>query len=390
MPRATAPLGKRVRDTLPPKLRRDTVRMKQHIAVILFACAVAGASVGYPSDLEPTRAGQDSFVSRAIFANGQLWLLTDGGAVSTIAPGSNQRREVALPESALDLWSFDGRPMVLTGNREGGPSWTVRSWNHGGWVSTGTVAISGEVFIAASSSKAATVILTSRRLIEVSQNEIREVDVSWPEHEALRGIPSMHITPDQVLLGRNAGEWGGGLFAINRTTGTVRSIEERSADLCAGVLNAECDPVTGISDEPGHPNCVVASIGLRHLLSRGRIVEVCGTAVRKVYSSRDSSLGRDLLKRIGIAENDADRAASVPFFGITTRDNAIWAVSPDRLYEIKTDGSIEAHPLPNFDTVGTIQVSFADPKFVFVRTDINERHSASGSVPILVPREVPN
>jgi hypothetical protein len=358
----------------------------RRIAVILFACAVAGASVGYASDLEPTRAGQSSFISRAIFADGQLWLLTDTGAVSTIAAGSNQRREVTLPQPALDLWSRGGRPMVLTSKREGGTTWTVRSWDHGGWISKGTVAISDEVFIAASSSNAATVILTSRRLIEVSQNEFREVDVSWPEHQALRGIPSMHITPDQVLLGRNAGEWGGGLFAVDRTTGTVRSIESRSADPCAGILSAECDPVTGIADEPGHPDCVVASIGLRHFLPRGRIVEVCGTAVRKVYSSRDSNLGRTLLKRIGIAEDDTDRAVNIPFFGITARENAIWAVSPDCLYQIKPDGSAVAHPLPTFHTVGTIQVSFADPQFVFVRTDINERHSLSGSVPILVPR----
>jgi hypothetical protein len=333
------------------------------------------------------RAGQGSFVSRAIFADGQLWLLTDGGAVSTIAAGSNQRREVTLPESALDLWSRGGRPMVLTSKREGGTTWTIRFWDHDRWISTATVAISDEAFIAASSSNTATVILTSRRLIEVSQNEFRDVDVSWPEHQALRGIPSMHLTPDQVLLGLNAGEWGGGMVAIDRTTGTVRSIGNRSGDPCDGILSAQCDPVTGIADEPGHPGCVVSSIGLRHFLPTGRVVEVCGTAVHTVYSSKDSSLGLNLLKRIGIAAKDADRAASTPFFGIAAHENAIWAVSPDCLYQIKLDGSAVAHPLPTFRTVGTIQVSFADPHFVLVRTDINERHSLGGSVPILVSRQ---
>lgn len=69
-----------------------------------------------------------------------------------------------------------------------------------------------------------------------------------------------------------------------RRTGKVTVIEKNSTgDLCGGPLNASCDPVNGIADEPWRPDCVAIAIGLVHFSPHGRIVEVCRDEVRRVY-----------------------------------------------------------------------------------------------------------
>jgi len=43
-------------------------------------------------------------------------------------------------------------------------------------------------------------------------------------------------------------------------------------------------------------------------------------------------------------------------------------------------------PLPTFRQVGGVSVSFDVPDFVVVLTDVNQRRSMGGSVPLLVAR----
>jgi hypothetical protein len=61
--------------------------------------------------------------------------------------------------------------------------------------------------------------------------------------------------------------------------------------LCAGPLNGGCDPVTGVVPDPDHPQCVLASIGLSHMLMQGRIIRACPGRV---------DLGRKLIKCLEI------------------------------------------------------------------------------------------
>lgn len=96
------------------------------LGVVLIACNTTLA-------LEPVRAGQEAFISRAIFAERRLWLLTDAGTISAIDERAQQLHHVPLPEPAFDLWKQDGRPMVVTGQRRDTRVWTVRRWNDGVW-----------------------------------------------------------------------------------------------------------------------------------------------------------------------------------------------------------------------------------------------------------------
>ena len=79
---------------------------------------------------EPRRPGQEAAISRAVFADGQLWLLSDAGVISSISPSSDDRFEVALPELALDLWLQEGQPAVVTCRRYGCTEWALR-WRGG-------------------------------------------------------------------------------------------------------------------------------------------------------------------------------------------------------------------------------------------------------------------
>jgi hypothetical protein len=62
------------------------------------------------------------------------------------------------------------------------------------------------------------------------------------------------------------------------------------------------------------------------------------------------------------------------------------AIVPCSIAEVATDGSVKVHGLPPFHNVKFGSVSFANPYVVLVRTDVNQRRSLSGSVPMLVPR----
>jgi hypothetical protein len=63
---------------------------------------------------------------------------------------------------------------------------------------------------------------------------------------------AVHVTPQAVFVGLNAGEWGGGLKRIDRRSGGVETIERNTTGgLCDGPLNTDCDPVQGLRRSRG-------------------------------------------------------------------------------------------------------------------------------------------
>ena len=74
-------------------------------------------------DVSPNR-----MISRAIFAAGRLWLLVDGGDLSSLVETDRALTTHDAGEPVLDLCVHDGLPTVLTGRRDGGAAWTIRQW----------------------------------------------------------------------------------------------------------------------------------------------------------------------------------------------------------------------------------------------------------------------
>jgi hypothetical protein len=77
---------------------------------------------------------------------------------------------------------------------------------------------------------------------------------------------------------------------------------------------------------------------------------------------------------------------TVAFFGLIREGETLWAAGIDGIYRADKGGVTLSAPLPTFKKVGGIHVSFALPRLVLVLTSVNQRHSISGSVPMLVPR----
>src|SRR5262249_42616145 len=150
---------------------------------------------------------------------------------------------------------------------------------------------------------------------------------------------------------------------------------------CSGPLDKACDPVNGIASEPWRPGCVVAAIGLVHFFPHGRLVEVCGNMVRRLFFR---PLHDDPAKPSD--RTDEEPFVTEAFFGLARDGETIWAVGLEGLYTVTASGTRRVQPMPAFQRVGGFVVSFAVPHLVLVLTDINSHRSLSGSVPMLVPR----
>jgi hypothetical protein len=329
------------------------------------------------SAIEPERPGQESFLKRAVFAEGRLWVLSYAGDLSSVTEGHDTRAAEALPEKALDLCVREGRPVVITAKESS--EWTLRQRSDEAWSTAAVVQTDGDGLLAMDCAASRITLLTTRRLIDLDGNRQTAIRLSGTLSGGL--ISSTYGTSDQFFVGFNAGEWGGGLRRIDRRNGNITVVERNSSgELCGGPLNTACDPVNGISAEPWKPDCIVAAIGLVHFEPRGRIVEVCGNQVQRLYYK---SYGD---KPSPNRSKDDEPFSTVAFFGLTREGDTLWAVGIDGIYGIGPGGTAHITPLPHFKDVGGIAVNFDLPHFVLVLTNVNQRRSISGAVPLLVPR----
>jgi len=372
-------------------------------AVLLAASAVA------QSPVEPRRPEQEGFLSRAIFADGKLWVLSDAGVVSSIAEGMGVRVEHPFAMPVLDLIVVRGAPVVITdehtaGSRDGGTAsgdakgkprmmdrtgrqirnWTVHTRSAGAWTETATVPAQGDKFAALACADDRLLVLTNRRLIDLRGDELASVK--------LRGAPisgfiaAVHGTADALYVGLNGGEFGGGLRRVDLATGAVTAIDDGlPAETLQRSLDDDGDPVTGIVSLPWRPERLAVSIGLVHFMSRGRIVEVWGDAVRTMHTRPWKAEAANGAPAGEPAPNSESRE-TVAFFGLVTQGDALLAAGLDGVHRLQADGSVTVTPLPTFTTIGEIDVSFELPGVVLVLTGINQRRSISGWVPMIVAR----
>jgi len=325
---------------------------------------------------EPRPVADDSF-KRAVFAHGQLWLLTDGGKLRTVAESGATAAVSGLPGVPVDLCAQDGAPVALS---YAPGQWTVYRGDGAGWTPLATVATGGDGLVALNCTVERMTLVTSKRMITLSGGSARSVTLSEPPARAV--MATTFDTGDAVLLGLDAGEWGGGLHRIERIDGKVTAVSRKpGGDDCSGPLSVACSPVNGIAREPGKPGCLVVAIGLVHMMPTGRLVEVCGDKVARLYYKPYT-----LDPHWTYDPAAPEPYETVPFYNLAEADGALWAVGLDGLYRIGADGGITFSKLPPFHDVGGASVSFALPRLVLVRTSINRRVSVSGAAPMLLAR----
>ena len=350
-----------------------------HALVRLALLAFVGALPAVALSIQPERLGQESFLTRAVYAEGCLWVLSDAGDVSSVTEGPNKRIEEVLPGKAIDLCVSKGHPVVVTSDSKGNSVWTLRQHAGNAWPVVATVRTESDDLLAMTCAAGTVVLLTTRRLVEFDGKQQNALHLSGALGRGL--VSATYTTSDQFLVGLNAGEWGGGLQRIDRRTGKISHVERNaSGDLCGGPLNTSCDPVNGVVAEPGKPGCLGVAVGLVHMVPHGRVVEVCGDRVERLFY-KPYGEGRSLA--VG---KDDEPGSTVAFFGLVSDGDRMRAVGIDGIYTFEPEGDVRVMPLPQFKNVGGISVSFDMPNFVLVLTNVNQRLSVSGAVPLMVPR----
>lgn len=351
-----------------------------------FIIATCPSLASWSYGLEPRREGQEDSISRAVFAGGHVWLLSDAGELSRIRPGDEVRVDAGLPEPALDICVSGSHVKVLTCKRTRCKKWKVRTWIDGRWLAGTVLLAEGDDFVALTCGQDGDIVLTDRRMIEVQGGKQVVVPLAPGLGDQLvktvGSVVSTHVTADHVFVGINVGEWGGGVKRIDRETGEIAVIEKNTTgELCGGPLNSACDPVTGIAEVPWKAECLAIAIGLVHFSPHGRIVELCKDEVRSLYFKSAGDVGL-----AGREEEDEQPFRTVAFFGLVRVGDELIAAGTDGVYRFESSGEPKMGVLPRFESIGGIGVSFDIPDVVLVLTGINQRRSISGNVPLLVAR----
>ena len=190
-----------------------------------------------------------------------------------------------------------------------------------------------------------------------------------------------------VYIGFNKGEWGGGVRVVDVETGQIRTIERRdSPALCAGPLDSDCDPVTGLVSDPARVDCVLASVGLSHMMEHGRILRICGARVEvlaeRPVETMSSWLARHSRWLVGRAPEEP-QSTEATFGLVRGKGETVWAVTRQRLYHIHLS-TVHAVDQPQFENHSGLMVAEL-PEVMLVTTDRNAAQSLSGITPMIIP-----
>ena len=318
-------------------------------------------------------------VVRAVFAHDRLWLLRLDGSLVSLDPDDAKPDAVASTGKLVEICkSADGLTAIMD---DGRGAWMLQRYSPYRWVVGTKLPTDGDTLVAVDCGGGGDITLvTNRRLLEVQGGSVHALILKKELRPPLVNGAAL-ATQDAVWVGFNNGEWGGGLRRIDRSDGQVATIERnQSGELCGGPLNTSCDPVNGVAVSPWKPSCVVAAVGLVHMMAHGRIVEVCGKEVRRLYFKPfDPQPPRVTL-------DDGEPPSTVAFSGLAHRDHELWAIGVDGLYRFTGLQSPEFRPLPKFQNKGGYWVSFDVPGIALVVTEVNQRASMSGAVPIMAVR----
>jgi hypothetical protein len=320
--------------------------------------------------------------SRAIFAGGRLYLVAGNQRLLSLAEGERTLTRHDLGAPVLEACVQGGEPVALTLADGAARSWTLRRLHGGQWLSERAVPREDEEPVALACTAQGAYLLTSKRFIDMTQPRAAVLRLQGAPLQPLV-TAAVHVTPEAVFVGLNAGEWGGGLKRIDRRSGRVETIERNAyANSCQGPLNTACDPVQGLAAIPWRPDCIAAAIGLIHMMAHGRLTMVCPGRVEQLYAVA--------MSEIEDPEGALDAArggyGAVAFFGLAAVGDSLIAIGHNGLYRLASDGTASHVPLPRFIRVEGVLVSFALPDVVLVVTGINGRASMSGAVPIMAVR----
>jgi hypothetical protein len=350
------------------------------VAVAVTAASVQACSNSTPNSDKNDQAAMQPVV-RAVFVQDRLWLLQLDGRLASLTPNGAKPEAVTFAGKAVELCKSADRVTAVIDDQRG--AWTVQQHSSERWIVGAKLPTNGDTLVAVDCyGEGSITLVTNRRLIQVQGGSVSE---QWLQQELKPPLDdgTALTTAEAIWVGFNAGEWGGGLKRINRKDGVATTIERnKSGEHCGGPLNTPCDPVNAVAVAPWKPSCVVAAVGLVHMMPHGRIIEVCGKEVRRLYfKPLAPQPSKDTLY-------DREPSSTIAFFGLAHDGQALWALGIDGLYRFTGAQSPEFRPLPKFENRGGYLVSFDIPGIALVMTGVNQRASMSGTVPIMAARSL--
>ena len=315
-----------------------------------------------------TEASEDrAVVVQAVFAQDRLWILDESGRVSSLAEGEEAPTSHPTPDPALDLIVHEGVPCVVTGKKDPSAIWRVLRREERGFEEVAEVAQADDLLLGLGSSPTGLVLVTSCRIVEIDGGSTREVWLSCPlvgggvRRSTLADSASIHV-------GFDDGEYGGGLFRIDRRTGVVDEIHGVDpADVAVPLLDRDYSTVNGIVPLPWEPGTFAVSCAEYE----GKVYAVRGDRVRILYQE-DS-------EQEGLQESDVLCLASA--------SGSVWGIGLPGMFRIDADGRVTKLPAPPTRKYGELEASFAFPGLVIiVRDDYGRQYWPFGTHPLLVAR----
>lgn len=318
-------------------------------------------------------------IVRAVFQGRQLLTLASDGRIEAWTDGGSTAHRFDTPGKVLDLCRR-GDELFLVTQESQKTDTLIWSGTVGAWTLRLTLKnAADDRFLALDCSGNEPIALTA--------NAIR----------MLKTNVSVRIRPDPVIgraylttlqygsylyVGANAGEWGGGLRRFSLKDGTSNAIAGSDPkNLCGGLLNMACGPVTGIATDPSDPDCVLVATGLVHMMSSGSIVRVCGDKLSLAYAKPYTiDLGWQFDPK------SPPQAGSVPFFSMGKGSGKVWAVGSDGLYTFSNELLPMFKAFPRPFRLPASGIDWTNSDFILISTMMNQVHSLSGSSIILVPR----
>ena len=113
-------------------------------AVAAAAWLILAASC-HRGDADPREQGRVAAISRALFADGRLWLLHDDGSLVSLSPDEGEARPAALPGKVVAICKQAGR---LLGLVQGQGRWRLQARTARGWEPVASIPTHGEAFVA--------------------------------------------------------------------------------------------------------------------------------------------------------------------------------------------------------------------------------------------------
>lgn len=351
-------------------------------AMLLCGCLLAfglpGAAFAAAED-----SHADAYVTRAVLASDQLWLRNDQGELSTIRVDGKERVPKPTAHPVADICAFEGEAIAVSVEDDG--SWVVFQ---PGKAQQGRLAIKAMVpdDVPVLDCRNGTISLVGTRQLAMldrfDANAVpRVVALSKPVGWGLTS--AVYGDAEQLYIGTGEGEFGGGLWRVDRRTGEVTGGEDgtdfmQACDEAMG--NGGCAPLNDIAALPWKSGCVVLAEGLQHMMSGGALIELCGKSFRPLYRAAFTSAWlREMLHGRSSEE-------TVPFYGLLAKQGSLLAAGLDGLYEIGPKGLISKEAYPAFTRIGGVEVSFERSDVILVRTAASQRKALSSETPLLVPR----